>query len=437
MNGRQIAETGDASRIGASRARRSERLALGVAILGLVAWYVVLNISRPELVADEVYHADVIRELAEGDWSATQALPMLPTFHLLASLPARVLGDSLWVLRGFNTALGIAGVLLLYAAGRAATGTSGPRQLLRFAWNPLLLPLWVLVYTDLAALVCVVAALNFHLRRRYPVAAIALVLACLIRQSSVVWVAMFAAWGVMELWPKHAGGADLLRGNAAAVLRRALAVYWPYLAAFVVGCGLLVLTGRLAGHVSIENRPRLNPAQYYMFALTAALLWAPAWLAHFASLWPRLFEPAFLRPWLCAAAVAAVGVLELAFRNPHPWNVDLEYLRNWPLLAMMKYATARYLAAVCIVAFAATVVHMVWTSERRRTLGLIWVFTLLFLGGHYLVDPRYYVIPLVLLDFYTTFTPGRARGVTVWYLLITLALAGVMVIRPGGWSGVW
>jgi hypothetical protein len=98
---------------------------------------------------------------------------MPPTYHLLASLPARLVGSDLWMLRGFNVLLAVASIVLQHTAARAYHANYGPSHLLRYAWNPLLLPLWALVYTDLAALVGILLALHFQVRRRLTWAAVA------------------------------------------------------------------------------------------------------------------------------------------------------------------------------------------------------------------------------------------------------------------------
>lgn len=407
-------------------------LACGVAIAGLLAWYVVVGVARPSFVGDEFHHVPAIRGLTEGDWGPARALPMPPTYHALAALLARVLGTELWAVRLFNVLLGVAAIGFMAAALRARYPDAGAWHLLRLAWNPLLLPFWVFAYTDLAALLGVIIALNSYVRRQYVAAAGGLLLACLFRQSSVVWVAFFIALGAVELWQRQPG--EPVRWT---FVRRAARVLWPYVLVLILGGGILVAWREIALPSNIENRVRPNIAQFYILALTAGLLWAPVWLAHLVEYWPQRFAAWLARPWICAALVAAVGVLGLVFQNPHGWNADPNYLRNWPLVAMSRSLAARFLLSTCIVVFIVVFSHATWHSAARRTLGLVWAFALLFLVPHYLVDPRYYIVPLVLVDFFTPYTPVQARRLAVWYLLLTLAVGVFIVSRPGGLIGIW
>lgn len=413
-------------------------LALALMIVFLAAWYVVVVFTRPTWVGDEYHHVPAIRGIVTGDWTSARGLPMAPTYHVLVALLARVLGTELWALRLVNPLLGIATLVFMYTAIRARCPAAGAHTLLRFALNPLLLPLWVFVYTDVAALLGVVAALNFYVRGRHLSAAAALFVACLVRQSNVVWALLFAGLAVLDLWRadgRPAAGWRTAWRNLR--LHSAARVVWPYALAFVLGVVWLVLCARATLTYKLENRPQANIAQFYVLFLTAALLWAPLWLAHLARVWSRSFTAALERPWTCAAVIAAVGALELLFDNPHPWNLDRHYLRNWPLYAMTYSLAARYLLALCIVAFVVTYVHATWRSPARGTLAVVWIFSLLFLLPHFLVDPRYYIVPLVLLDFFTPYTPAQARHLSIWYLLLTLLVGVWIVVQPGDWSGVW
>ncbi|MEW6200188.1 MAG: hypothetical protein AB1601_16170 [Planctomycetota bacterium] len=411
-----------------SRPNGMSPLTLVPAFAAPAAWFVLLTIARPELVGDEVYHVPAIRALAEGDWGPARTLPMPPTYHLLAALWVRLIGGDLWILRAFNALLSSLTLTVFGWAVARHDPDGAAHRLWRLAWNPLVGPLWLLAYTDAAALLGVAFALAFFVRRQHTRAAGGLLLASLIRQSNILWLVAFAALAAIN---PRGGRSTEPHGRLTELVQR----LWPYGVALAAAAILLTHTAP-TGPPLIENQPRFNPAQFYLFGLTGALLIAPAWLPAVVALWRRWLERAFLRPWICAVAVAAVGLLELAFSNPHPWNVDLNYLRNWPLLAMTKYTAARYLAAGVLVALVPTVVSLAWNSPGRTALTVVGGATLVFLAAHYLVDPRYYIVPVVLLDFWSAPAARRARQLTIWYVLLSAALAVFIVFQPGGLHGV-
>jgi len=420
-----------------THAQRATRLALAAAVLTIIGWYFVVLWARPTFVADERYHVPVIHDLARGMWDSSRALPMPPTYHLLASLPVRVLGGELWVIRGFNTLLAVLAILVFHAAAKAYHPDYGPGHLLRFAWHPLLLPLWALVYTDVASLLALLVALAFHVRRRTALAAIALLAACLMRQSNVVWAAFFAAWRVMEVLRSVSSGVRPQPWFARLDVRPAWRAAWPYVLVVLAGAAVFILRGATAPGSQAENRLHPNIAQLYVLGLSGALFWAPIWLADLRCFWSSSFKPALMRPSACAAVLAAIGALGLAFDNPHAWNANLEFVRNWPLYLMSRSLAARGVVALVIVACVAALVQATRLNPRRAILGLVWAFSLLYIVPHFLADPRYYVMTFVLVDFFTPYGPRQSRRLLAWYVLLTLGIGAFIVVQPHGWRGIW
>ncbi len=412
---------------------RAGRVGLVLALASLLLWYGLVGLRRPTPLGDEHYHYPAVLALARGDWEPVRALPMPPTYHLLAAGVVRLLGPHLAVVRGLSLVMGLAAVLLLWAAARRLCPRLAPWLPLLLAWNPLLLPYWALVYTDPVALVALLAALNLHLRHHRVGAGLALLAACAVRQTNVVWVAFFLAWEFFGDDPAGTAGgviAALCRALAPARLRR----LWPY---FLAAAGGLVIWWRApAGttYVAVVTTG-YNPAQLVMLGLMAALLWAPCWCTQLADWWPRGLAQHLLRPTRLAALTAAAGVLMVTFRNPHPWNLDLSFLRNWPLYALTHSFACRAVVAPLIVV---SVLGLVWGARRDTrcaSLALLALFTLVFVLPHYLVDPRYYVFPFVLTDLLVTRGARQLRQQLAWYALLTIGVGLFIVGRSGG--GVW
>lgn len=421
---------------GDTRRVRAVRLALPVAILSIVGWAVLVCQTRTWFVGDEIYHVPAIRDLADGHWETALGLPLPPTYHLYASCFVRVLGDALWVMRLANVVLAVAAVLLYHAAARACHRDYGAARLLQFAWNPLLLPYWVLVYTDLAALVAVLVALNFHVRNRTKLAAVGLLLACVIRQTSVMWVLLFLALGALRHYDARRAADPADETDWPALARDVARRYWPYGLAFAAGSAFAIAGRGALFAAKIENWATVNVAQIFVLVLLAALLWLPRWIAHVPHVWRRHIEPALVRPSGSAAAVAATALLAETY-GTHYWNRTLDFLRNWPLLYMARQGMFRYLMAALVVFLLPVFAYVTWRNPARRVLILLWAFTILFVMPHYVADPRYYIVPFVLIDFYTREQPARLRWQVAWYLLLAVGVGAFIVTTPGGYRGVW
>ena len=420
---------------GQARARHG---VLWLAIASIVLYFLALTIFNNGTIADEEHHLRAIRWFCDGHWRPPDFLPMLPGYHVLAAVPARVFGTQLVVLRALNTLLAIGAILLVHRILRVMNGPNPDDALLHFAWNPLLLPFMALVYTDLPAMLSLVGAVYLHVRRRFVLSALVLLAACLLRQSNVVWVAFMAVWAVVELrQERFPDSKSQSSAGLGGFLRRAALRVWPHLALGLLAAAFFLVHGQATlGDVRL-NGPAVNVAQFYLFALFVALLWAPVWVRCLRTQWRTVYRPALMRPLVWALLTAAAAFLVLNFDNPHPWNEDLRDLKNWPLVAMSSSLAARLIGVLLIVAAIPIVARFTWGQPHRRMLAVIWLFSLLFLLPQWLAEPRYYIIPVFLLNLFAAYTPSQARWVTIWYGVAGAATATVACIWGGAAGGVW
>ncbi len=403
-------------------------VALLTPIAMIVAFCAALCAARPRYVADEISHYPAIQAILRGDWAATRWLPMPPAYHAIAAGASYVVGQNLVALRWFNAALGIGCVLIMgLIARRAHPGDAAVPA--RAALNPLFISLCPLVYTDVLSLLCVLIAISAHERRGQWAAGIALVCAMLVRQSNVVWPLLFL------ILP----AADALDAGQPGALRAMLRSAWrasrvrdaaPYIVALALGAAMVLVPNPLTSEMPEGNEPRFNVGLFYIWAITGAILWLPVWLAGCVHS-PWLARTG-ARASLLALAVAAFFVLSASFDSPHGWNTDPTSLRNWPLLAMQRSKLLVLVTCLALVPMLIETLRRTWDSGRRHRLLAIWTTSLLFLAPHSLVDPRYFLIPAVLLDLDAPLAKRESRDLAVWYGVLSLATIAMMLVRPGG-----
>lgn len=399
----------------------------------LLAWYAVLCVRWPGVIGDELYHVPAIEGILAGDWTRAWALPMPPVFHALVAGAAGLVGTDLWLLRGVSLLIGIAAIRVYWAALSADGRPGDATALFQFAALPLLLPFWVLVYTDMLALLTVLVALACHGRGWRLAAALALLVGMLVRQSNAIWPLVFIGWHMLEHWGEaRPATADAPRTPAR--LGRALVAArgaWPYALALLCGSAFNLVENPLTSDQPAENRPTFNIAQVFGLGMTLALIWAAVWVPHVPSLWRGWLARGLVRAPLAAALVAVAGGLAVLYRNQHGWNGNLDYVRNWPLVGMSTYPLLRIVMAALIVLFVATCAHWAYQRGAARA-AIVWIVGLIYLAPHGLVDPRYYIVPVVLADFAMPYTPTERRRLVAWYATLTLLLALMMYFRPAG-----
>lgn len=416
---------------GSPQYRGASCAAVLLAILGVVTGWGVLWFARPYPIADEAgQHLPVIKRFFGGDWRLPEHLPMPPTYHAAATVAARTLGATLPVLRGFSTALGVLAILIVALLTRHRHFVAPNDALWHFACLPILFPFWSLVYTESMAIFFLAGGLLLHILGRRWSAAGMVLLACAVRQSNVVWAVFLAGWAVLE---RSADGAGSRRR------------WWNALGGYglvvLLAVGLLVWHGRLTVAPVEANRLRFNVAQWYSFALFVMVLWAPVWVLRFREDVIALRQCVTGRPGPAVVLFVGLGflfvVLTLAFDNPHPWNQDPRFVRNWSLLAMDEHVSARLGAAGASVWVAVSAARLTWCSANRRALTLAWGCTVAYLLPHSLVEPRYYIVPMVLLNVLADHGHRQARALTVWYGFLCVGIMAYIAMQGDATGGIW
>lgn len=419
-------------------------MAVVVAGLCVLAWLVAVCRVNPGLIADEQYHYLTSAAMARGEMPDSQTLGMPPTFHTAAAAVLRTFGMQLWVLRAFNALLFVGAIVCFAAAAvrlrareaieqdarREGSGTAGPVWLtLLFALNPLIFPYGALAYTEPASLLAVMAAFWLLVIRKPMVCAAVLVAACLIRQSNLAWLPMFAIWWMCDR-PGRENDAEARRdwgGWGLIPLLLAIPAAWLGLQAL----GGVEFGGRGA------NAPQFNRAQFYVFPLAIGALWLPLWVARFPGLWRSTLQWLTMRARFVAVGLAAVGALVMVYQNPHPWNADPRYVRNQPLIAMDWSDGARYLVSAVVVA-TEVMLALVLRGQRFRWPAILALgSSIVFLAPHYLVDPRYYQIPFALMSLTIRFKTGEAAALVAWQVVVCVAICAYIAQTGDPSGGIW
>ena len=138
-----------------------------------------------------------------------------------------------------------------------------------------------------------------------------------------------------------------------------------------------------------------------------------------------------------ALLAAAAGIAALVFDNSHPWNADPDYLRNQYLDFMVRSELLRTLGSALILIFAVGVVELIRRSNDRPRLLVFGGTCAAFIGIHWLIDPRYYVFPLTMINLLAALTGRQALTLIIWQG--AMAAGGCLYILRYGVAdgGIW
>ncbi len=378
-------------------------------------------------LCDEPGHLGVLIHFAEKKPGWPDNLTTPPGYHLIAL----ALGGgqpSLTAARLTTTLFGLLALTAFAGAWRQLHARpAGPATLL-FALLPIFQPFTGLAYNDVPALAVLLCAAWAQFSGRGWTAAALLALACLVRQTNVVWAPFFILWEIFRAPPPATVPAPPFwrRALATAVTRAS-----GHLVVLGVTAAIILVAGRFTPGTVNGNTLRPNPAAFIFAALLFAFLGLPVWLAHlrpavtcFAIAARR--RPAFAALWLTTAAIS-VTIIAVTYTNPHGWNRDLWWdgvrftlLRNWPLIYIDRLPALRIAAGLTVVFAALALAHLCRAQRHGRAILLTLPFAVALLGSNYLVDPRYYLAPASFILLFTAPTRRDFLLLAAWWTLIAL-----------------
>lgn len=410
-------------------ARLANALALLIALALPIGWWATLTLTEKGLIADEKDHHAYVELLTRGRWQDDSPISVLPVFHLLAAEAVYLPGASLPAVRLFSVAMAI-GLVLVSALLSARFGNT--------AWgfvavvvviNPFVLPYCSLVYTDVPALTLVVSAVALHAYGARWGAMSVLLLASLVRQTSLLWLPYFIACDLFVA-RRSSSWRELLR-------IRSLVEFSPY--AVYLLCMLLAiwLSHTLILNKHMSNTPRLTFAQIHTFLVTVAVLWLPLWIEQFASASRGWFGRVAMHGRCWAVLATAAGIASIVFDNSHPWNGDPKYLRNQYLNLMTTSELLRLLTSALILLTAIGMVELIRRSPDRARWLVFAAACAGFIGVHWLIDPRYYMIPLSMITILAALTTRQSLSLIIWQGAISVG-GCLYILRVGELhGGLW
>lgn len=374
---------------------RAEAYAV-LAFITLACLCTLLRLSTNSIVADERVHRLQIMTLAGGRLEILDKLTMIPGYHALIALLARLTGsESAPELRILSALASLPVIGVFYAIVRQLTPRFAAVATLQFAFLPLLFPFFFVLYTDAFSLLLVLLSVLLVLRRRRNAAAVVAILSVLVRQTNILCLALALGLSYLE---DH--GPTLSRESLVSALRRNL-LFVLGLAGFAV---FVVVNGGVAVGDQSAHPTKLSPGNLYLFLFLYFFLSLPV---HLAALKPAL---ARLADWrVLGLSLLLFGVFMLTFVNDHPYNRvtvltfkfdnpqligHAPFLRNELLHVATLSALTRALFFIPVLL---SCLLLCQTRLVQPRFLLVYPLLLLLLTQSWLIEQRYTLVPLALL----------------------------------------
>ena len=380
--------------------RRVIEIVLAV-MTAAAALQVFLALQHAPLVFDEVFHFERIEGLLRGTMRLQDWGVMLPGYHLFIAGMLRLSGFASVPAARFVTFLvSVACCAAAFSVAFSLDRKSALLRTLQVATLPILLPFFPLLYTDTLSL-CILLFATFAALRGWALLSGVLLLAAVgVRQNNVLWVPLIFAivlgrettWQIVptELseW-LHESAARLRAHRSRSVFVRVSLPFLLPVAAFVT---FVLVTGRASlNPVLAASHP--FPSFSLGNVFTALSIFAALFLPLVCARVRSIAELLVRRRWVLIGIAALFFLFFIGFRVNHPANSDPAYFRDAVLLAA---AAGGLPGLLFFLASALALLTMIVTPLMRRSFVLLYPLALLYLGGSWLIDIRYAIVPLVL-----------------------------------------
>lgn len=361
--------------------QESSLLRRGLALFPLVALLALLVLHDRPVMDDELEHYAQLLRFIEGDWSQQPTLTTIPGYHALIAALAMVTGwSSINAARFFTLLFSLCAVGVFYLLAKEIRGPFAATRSLQFAFMPLLFPFFLLMYTDSTSILCILSMMYFTLRGRYQLGGLAGLVSCLIRQNNVVWVMFMLLLSYVDehgwTWPCWRDWRSLL-GR-----------YWLFLLTGLLFAVFVAVNGGVSiGDAEAHPLSRIYVTNIFFLLFLTFFLFLPA-------LWARRREMRTLlqqrETWPVVAAL--FFAYWFGFTADHPYNVNYGdyFLRN----AILIFFTSSGFLKILFFIPVALAALWLWVAPLRRNWWLLYPFTVLVLLPAWLIEQRYYLIPL-------------------------------------------
>lgn len=381
-------------------------LALTFILLVLLAEFAYMS-SAPELV-DEGANWKQIVIFLNRELSLKPGLNVIPGYHALIAVGLIIFKKSgIYSARFLTTWISIASVVVFYLLTWKVYSRPSLMKTFQYAFFPLFVPFFPLLYTDILAMMLVLLAFYLVLWERYTLSGVVALLSILARTNNIAWFAFLYVF----IYYSNYG----LNWRAFPRSLRKTWFYWLGFGLFIVFVFMnegVALTDQ--GMQPLENVHTGNII-YLLFLFV--FLFLPLNLANI----PKIMSLIRKQRWVAPAGLGFFLIYISTFQSTHPYNHSHPdyFLRNQLLINITDTLA---LKSVFFLPVAWSLLSLGVTRLREKSFYWLYPFTVLSLLPIWLIEPRYAFVPLSLFLLFKEEGSSLVKGMTLGIYFITSIL---------------
>lgn len=335
-------------------------------------------------------------------------MPTMAGYHFFAGIFGYLTACTESMVRFFNVLLGLASIFVVYSLSKELGHLHRKEKSLLTAFLPILFPFFFLIYTDVMSVLFVLLMVYFMLRQTYILSGLFGLMGFAVRQNNIVWVIFCLAYVIFDRDLKISWNRETIKKTL------------PYLFVLLMASLVFLKLGGFAVS-GRENHPTffLGPMNVYSILFFFFLINLPEQAINFRGI-GNLFKKtsrnkAFA---LIVLAILFYGFFLLTFKIDHQWNSTQfdYYLRNRILNFFDSSFILQSLFFVTI-AYSILSVSRIKLVDKRQY--LIYPLTTIFLSLSWLIEVRYFIIPIVLINLFSVRDRRTEIFLISWYLVFT------------------
>lgn len=358
---------------------------------------------------DEGAHFQIIDSLVKGTITSDifSKAAVFPGYFVLVAFISKIFHiGSPQGYRFISFFFGICSVVMFYVIAKRVSQDGFYVRTLQYFFLPIVFPFFFLLYTDLMSVLFVLIAFYMLLKGRYFLSGIVVLLAVLVRQNNLLWILFFWLYLFLKEWPFR----DVAK-VALLILKRT----WVYLFPFFIFVVFLIADG---GSLTVGSQG-MHPFSFHFGNIFFALLlyfflFLPLHISNLKRI--VVFVKLHLK---VVVLFMVIGYLIYMFgmRLDHPWNLETEYhyIRNDFLQFVFSTPLIKSIFFLPIVV---SVLSLFVTKLIRKEYYAFYPIAILVLSAHWLIEPRYSIIPFVFFLLFSERRSVRVEYATVAFFAL-------------------
>lgn len=363
---------------------------------------------------DEHLHYRQIQSFLHGDWTIDWELPMVAGYHFVLASIGKILQfdkipfyEAVAYFRTISFIFALLTIPVFYLIAASVNKSSAMIKTLQFSFFPLIFPYFPLLYTDLFSLLLVLLAVLAFYRKYYFFSAVMFGASVLVRQNNLFWAMFFNALIYLEDY-----GPKVNLKNISKHVRKTIVFIIPLL----VFLTYLLFNRRLAHGDGTLVFATISWSNIFLINFYFVVLFVPLILNRLKDIFKFFWKyKLYFLP-----VVAAFPLFSMLITNTHPVNYNFGTFfihNNIANFFINTFVNKIYLYIIAV--FSMTTLFIFKLEDKKYY--LLYPFTIAFLLPLWMIEGRYYIIPLVLfLLFRKSLDSWLEYLLLMWFVLISL-----------------